>query len=135
MVEDAPLNFAISTKCAKPGVDHISAQSDSAADLAALNERAEAAEMALIHEGETRRFYTRSGKHCATHSQEIAREDFHALGSTPALDEVVLNLGFSSAAAGRLPSFLQGRVSQQRKDASQLVYRSILHPNVIEVSP
>ena len=53
MLEDPRLNFAISTRGGKPGVDHLGFQTDTEEELAALKARAEAADMALLDEGET----------------------------------------------------------------------------------
>jgi catechol 2,3-dioxygenase-like lactoylglutathione lyase family enzyme len=53
MLDDPRLNFAISTRGAKAGIDHLGFQTDDADELAALKERAEAADMALLDEGET----------------------------------------------------------------------------------
>ena len=48
MLEDPPVNFAISTRGDKPGIDHLGIQTDSTEELAALKARAQAADMALI---------------------------------------------------------------------------------------
>ena len=53
MLEDPPVNFAISTRGATPGLDHFGLQTDDAAELAELKARAEAADMALLDEGNT----------------------------------------------------------------------------------
>ena len=53
MLEDPRVNFAISTRGAKPGLDHFGMQTDDAAELAELKARAEAADMALLDEGNT----------------------------------------------------------------------------------
>ncbi|HEY2977704.1 MAG TPA: VOC family protein, partial [Burkholderiaceae bacterium] len=53
MLDDPRINFAISTRGGKPGVDHLGFQTDDAAELAELKSRAEAADMALFDEGET----------------------------------------------------------------------------------
>ena len=51
MLEDPRVNFAISTRGAQAGLDHLGFQVDDAAELAALKERATAADMALLDEG------------------------------------------------------------------------------------
>ena len=53
MLEDPRVNFAISTRGAQAGLDHLGFQVDDAAELAALKERATAADMALLDEGAT----------------------------------------------------------------------------------
>ena len=51
MLEDPPVNFAISTRGNKPGIDHLGIQTDDAEELAALKLRAQAADMELLDEG------------------------------------------------------------------------------------
>lgn len=87
MVEDPPVNFAISTRGAQPGIDHLGIQTDDAAQLAALKARAEAADLAVHDEGETTCCYARSEKHWVTDPQGIAWEHFHTLGNIPAFHE------------------------------------------------
>jgi len=48
MLEDPPVNFAISTRGNKPGIDHLGIQTDDAEELAVLKARAEAADMTLL---------------------------------------------------------------------------------------
>ena len=83
MLQDPPVNFAISTRGAQPGIDHLGIQTDDAAELAALKARAEAADLALFDEGETTCCYARSDKHWVTDPQGIAWEHFHTLGNIP----------------------------------------------------
>ncbi len=87
MLEDPPVNFAISTRGAKAGIDHLGIQTDDAAELGALKARAEAADMALLDEGETTCCYARSEKHWVTDPQGIAWEHFHTLGNIPVFNE------------------------------------------------
>ena len=87
MLEDPRVNFAISTRGAKPGLDHFGLQTDDAAELAELKARAEAADMALLDEGNTTCCYARSEKHWVTDPQGIAWEHFHTLGDIPVFNE------------------------------------------------
>ena len=82
-----PVNFAISTRGDKPGIDHLGIQTDDDAELAALKARAEAADLALLDEGETTCCYARSEKHWVTDPQGIAWEHFHTLGNIPVFNE------------------------------------------------
>jgi hypothetical protein len=88
MLEDPPVNFAISTRGNKPGIDHLGFQTDDADELATLKARAEAADLALIDDGETTCCYARSEKHWITDPQGIAWEHFHTLGNIPVFNEV-----------------------------------------------
>ena len=87
MLEDPPVNFAISTRGDKLGVDHLGIQVGSADDLAALKENAARADMALLDEGETTCCYARSDKYWVTDPQGIAWEQFHTLGNIPVFSE------------------------------------------------
>lgn len=83
MLEDPRINFAISTRGGKPGVDHLGFQTDNADELADLKARAQAADMTLLDAGETSCCYARSNKHWITDPQGIAWEHFHTLDDIP----------------------------------------------------
>ena len=87
MLEDPPVNFAISTRGHAAGIDHLGIQTDNPAELAELRARAEGAEMALEVEGETTCCYARSEKHWVTDPQGIAWEHFHTLADIPVFNE------------------------------------------------
>ncbi len=87
MLEDPRLNFAISSRGGKPGVDHLGLQADSAEELIELKERAKAADLTLIDEGQATCCYARSDKHWITDPQGIAWEHFHTLDNVPVFSE------------------------------------------------
>lgn len=87
MLDDPRVNFAISSRGHKAGLDHLGFQVDAPEELAALKERAQAADMALLDEGETTCCYARSDKHWITDPQGIAWEHFHSLGNIPVFSE------------------------------------------------
>ena len=87
MLEDPRINFAISTRGGKPGVDHLGIQTDTEEELVELKARAKAADMALLDEGETTCCYARSDKYWLTDPQGIAWEQFHTLGNIPVFRE------------------------------------------------
>jgi len=89
MLEDPRINFAISTRGGRPGVDHLGFQTDSDAELGELKARAQAADMALLDEGETTCCYARSDKHWVTDPQGIAWEHFHTLDSVATFGQPV----------------------------------------------
>jgi len=97
MLEDPPVNFAISTRGAQPGIDHLGIQTDDTDELAALKARAAAADMVLLDEGETTCCYARSEKHWVTDPQGIAWEHFHTLGNIPVFNEASTPVGAQSA--------------------------------------
>ena len=100
MLDDPALNFAISTRGAETGIDHLGIQTDDPAELAAMKARAEAADMALLDEGETTCCYARSEKHWVTDPQGIAWEHFHTLGHIPVFREAADESGASCCAPG-----------------------------------
>ena len=87
MLDDPRINFAISTRGGKPGVDHLGIQADSEEELAELKAQAQAADMALLDSGETSCCYARSDKYWIVDPQGIAWEQFHTLGSIPLFSE------------------------------------------------
>ena len=87
MLDDPPVNFAISTRGNQPGIDHLGIQTDNAEELQALKDRATAADMSLLDEGATTCCYARSEKHWITDPQGIAWEHFHTLGNIPVFRE------------------------------------------------
>lgn len=87
MLEDPRINFAISTRGAKAGIDHLGFQTDDPAELASMKASAEAADLALSDEGETTCCYARSEKHWITDPQGVAWEHYHTLGDIPVFNE------------------------------------------------
>jgi catechol-2,3-dioxygenase len=87
MLEDPRVNFAISTRGGKPGVDHLGIQTDTEEELAELKARAQAADLSIADEGETTCCYARSEKHWLTDPQGIAWEHYHTLGDIPVFSQ------------------------------------------------
>ena len=87
MLDDPRINFAISTRGGRPGVDHLGFQTDTEAELVELRNRAAAADMSVLAEGATSCCYARSDKHWVTDPQGIAWEHFHTLADIPVFSE------------------------------------------------
>lgn len=83
MLDDPHVNFAISTRSGARGLDHLGFQVDSDSELQDMKQRAQAADMAMIDEGETTCCYAASDKYWITDPQGIAWEQFHTLGNIP----------------------------------------------------
>jgi hypothetical protein len=98
MLDDPALNFAISTRGAEAGIDHLGIQTDDPSELVAMKARAEAADMALLDEGQTTCCYARSEKHWVTDPQGIAWEHFHTLDNIPVFREATDEAGASCCA-------------------------------------
>jgi lactoylglutathione lyase len=104
MLDDPRINFAISTRGRKPGIDHLGLQTDDPAELTAMKARAEAAGMAVLDEGQTSCCYARSEKHWVTDPQGVAWEHFHTLGNIPVFGEVPQVDAVDSASACCAPT-------------------------------
>ncbi|GLS05745.1 glyoxalase [Chitiniphilus shinanonensis] len=87
MLDDPRLNFAISARGGTPGIDHLGIQADTEDELATLKVRAQAADQALLDQGETTCCYARSTKHWVTDPQGIAWEQFHTLAQIAVFNE------------------------------------------------
>lgn len=78
MLEDPRLNFAISTRAAA-GVNHLGLQVDDDTELAALRERLEAADLAVVNEGETVCCYAQSDKSWVTDPSGVPWEAYRSM--------------------------------------------------------
>lgn len=87
MLQDPPVNFAISTRGAQPGLDHLGIQVETDDELQTLKTQAAQAGMAMLDEGETTCCYARSDKYWITDPQGIAWEQFHTLDNIPVFRE------------------------------------------------
>jgi catechol 2,3-dioxygenase-like lactoylglutathione lyase family enzyme len=87
MIDDPRINFAISTRGGKPGIDHLGIQADTEAELGELKARAGAADLALLDDGQTTCCYARSEKHWVTDPQGVAWEHFHTLADIPVFND------------------------------------------------
>lgn len=83
MLQDPPVNFAISTRGSRAGLDHLGFQVESADELDTLKSQAQKADLAMLDEGETTCCYARSDKYWITDPQGVAWEQFRTLDSIP----------------------------------------------------
>ena len=79
MIEDPRINFAISQRGAKAGVDHLGFQVDSDEELRALRSQVAAAEIAAVDQPGAECCYARSDKYWITDPQGVAWETYHTL--------------------------------------------------------
>lgn len=98
MLEDPPVNFAISTRGDGTGLDHMGFQVDSAEELDSLKAQARQADMALLDEGETTCCYARSDQYWITDPQGVAWEQFHTLDNIPVFREAAPGAGVACCA-------------------------------------
>lgn len=83
MLQDPPVNFAISTRGTAAGLDHFGIQVDSKEQLNEIRGHAAQAGVAILDEGETTCCYARSDKYWVTDPQGIAWEQFQTLDTIP----------------------------------------------------
>jgi catechol 2,3-dioxygenase-like lactoylglutathione lyase family enzyme len=83
MVEDPRLNFAISARGMKAGVDHLGIQVDSDEALAGLRRQVGDAEIAANDQSGAACCYANSNKYWTTDPQGVAWETFHTLHEIP----------------------------------------------------
>ena len=87
MLEDPPVNFAISTHRQPVGINHLGFQVDSGEELRALQSQLSAADARLVQEGDQACCYARSDKYWVTDPTGIAWETFHTLARIPVYGE------------------------------------------------
>jgi catechol 2,3-dioxygenase-like lactoylglutathione lyase family enzyme len=80
MLEDPRVNFAISKRGARAGLDHLGFQVDSDEELQALRKQVADAEMAALDQPDATCCYARSDKYWITDPQGIAWETYRTLG-------------------------------------------------------
>ena len=81
MIDDPRINFAISQRSTRFGVNHLGLQVDEADELPAIKQRFEAADKsAVVDEIGVSCCYAKSDKHWVTDPQGIAWEGWHNLG-------------------------------------------------------
>lgn len=81
MIEDPRINFAISNRSAKTGLDHLGFQVDSDEELGELRQKVADAEIAALDQPFSECCYARSDKYWITDPQGIAWETYHTLGA------------------------------------------------------
>lgn len=105
-LDDPALNFAISTRGDKVGLDHVGIQTDTDEELTSLRTQLETAGIKGVAQENATCCYTRSDKYWVQDPQGIAWETFHSLESVPVFSEQPLTTSSESAccAPGLPPS-------------------------------
>jgi catechol-2,3-dioxygenase len=83
MLTDPLVNFAISKRGAKAGLDHIGIQVENDSELLEIKQRLEAAEMQMLTEAGTTCCYAKSDKHWVQDPSGIAWETYRTLDTAP----------------------------------------------------
>lgn len=79
MLEDPRINFAISTRSGKFGVDHLGLQVDEENELSEISERLKKADLGVFDEGTTTCCYAESSKAWVKDPAGIAWETYHTM--------------------------------------------------------
>jgi catechol 2,3-dioxygenase-like lactoylglutathione lyase family enzyme len=87
MLEDPRINFAVSRRTEKFGVNHLGLQVDSDDELKSMRDRLEKADGAMLEEVGAQCCYAKSDKYWITDPQGVAWETFHSLGAIPVYGE------------------------------------------------
>ena len=82
-LEDPRVNFAISTRGKKAGLDHLGIQAESGAELEELGARLAQADVSVLPQKGAACCYAKSDKYWTLDPQGIAWESFHTLGTVP----------------------------------------------------
>jgi len=83
MLDDPRVNFAISTRGGKAGLDHLGIQAENADELEDLGSRLAQADVAITAQKGASCCYAKSDKYWTIDPQGIAWESFHTLDSVP----------------------------------------------------
>ena len=83
MLDDPRINFAISSRGSKPGVNHLGIQVETADELKDLRTQLIAAQAPVLEQKEAACCYAKSDKYWITDPQGVAWETYHTLDSIP----------------------------------------------------
>ena len=83
MLDDPRVNFAISTRSAKTGLDHLGIQAESGEELEDIGSRLAQADVSITPQKGASCCYAKSDKYWTIDPQGIAWESFHTLDSVP----------------------------------------------------
>ena len=97
MLDDPLVNFAISKRGAKAGLDHIGIQVESDNELSEIKARLEAADLSLLTQEGTICCYAKSDKHWVQDPSGIAWETYRTLESAPTFNNSPEHLASSAA--------------------------------------
>lgn len=83
MLDDPLVNFAISQRGMKPGLDHVGIQVETEEELGEIRQRLESAELDMLTETGTTCCYSKSDKHWVQDPSGLAWETYRTLESAP----------------------------------------------------
>lgn len=90
MLEDPRVNFAISSRGMKAGLDHVGIQVENATELADIHSRLERADQEMLQQEGISCCYAKSNKYWVQDPQGIAWEAWENLGEVPVFGDGAL---------------------------------------------
>lgn len=87
MLEDPRVNFAISDRSPRKGVDHLGLQAENGDELEEIGSRLAQADVSTTAQKNASCCYARSDKYWTIDPQGVAWESFHTLDSVPVFGE------------------------------------------------
>jgi catechol-2,3-dioxygenase len=87
MLDDPCVNFAISNRSAKLGLDHLGIQAEDDQELQMIKQRLDATQKPIEAQEQATCCYMRSNKYWITDPQGIAWESFHSLSEIPTFND------------------------------------------------
>ena len=87
MLEDPRINFAISDRSPRKGVDHLGLQAENGDELEEIGSRLAQADVSTTAQKNASCCYARSDKYWTIDPQGVAWESFHTLDSVPVFGE------------------------------------------------
>ena len=83
MLDDPRVNFAISDRSSRKGLDHLGIQAESGDELEEIGSRLAQADVSVLPQKDASCCYSKSDKYWTIDPQGIAWESFHTLDSVP----------------------------------------------------
>ena len=83
MLEDPRINFAISTRPGKAGVDHLGMQAENGSELEDIGSRLAQADVSVMEQKDASCCYAKSDKYWTIDPQGVPWESFHTLDAVP----------------------------------------------------
>ena len=101
MLDDPRVNFAISSRSPKTGIDHLGIQAENGAELEDIGSRLAQADVSTTAQKGASCCYAKSDKYWTIDPQGIAWESFHTLDSAPMFGQDSRSRAAESKSAGK----------------------------------
>ena len=101
MLDDPRVNFAISTRGNKAGLDHLGIQAENGAELEEIGTRLAQADVSTTPQKGASCCYAKSDKYWTIDPQGIAWESFHSLDSIPMFGQDTRSRAAENKSAGK----------------------------------